>query len=118
MAVDNEAVAFSSLMAVVRMRGLMSVGVGIEIVGRREAPSIASVIEKAVIAQMIICVGDEDVEYHAPPQVFHVTLGRRPMLAHGVHNLKITMRFAVFRAQHAHGGKKRNTPLTIAIKAA
>jgi hypothetical protein len=39
-----------------------------QVVGGAQAPSVISVIEKAVIAQVIIGVGDEDIEDYPPPR--------------------------------------------------
>ena len=53
----SEAVLSSSLIAVLRMRGLMSVG-AIEVVGGRQAPARLAFVQKAVIAQVVVGVGD------------------------------------------------------------
>lgn len=45
--------------------------VGIEIVGEREAPAVGRQNE-AVVAEMIVAVGDEDIENDARPQLAQI----------------------------------------------
>src|ERR1700676_1175983 len=41
---------------------------GVEVVCRREPPTVGSRIQEAVIAKMVVGVGDEEVENHGAPK--------------------------------------------------
>src|SRR3972149_2490954 len=90
-------------MAVVRTRGLMSVGTG---------------VEKTVVAQMVVRVGNQNAEYDSPPQRAHVLFRRRAVLTERVHELEIAARLVVVGAEHARGGQKGQSHGTRPVEAA
>lgn len=75
---------------------------GIEVIGRRQAPAGRAVAEKAVIAQMVIGVRDQDREHHATPELAPILPRRRAMLPNGVRYLRIAPAFTILRAKEAH----------------
>ena len=90
----------------------------IEIVGRREAPAIGPGLEKAVIAEMVVRVGDENVEDDAAPELPHVCLCGGSLLAQRVHDFEIAPRPAIARIDHAESGKEWNPNRSCPLKAA
>jgi len=85
----------SSLIAVARMRGLMSSARDSDRRPARDA-SLLSRVEKTVVAQMVVGVRDQDIEHHPPPQCRHVGFRRGPVLAQRVDNFQIASTFVVF----------------------
>ncbi len=63
-------------------------------------------MQEAVIAQMIVDVGDEDGEGDAPPKFLGIRLRRRTMHAQRIDDLGIGMLagFRDFDAEHGRGG--------------
>src|SRR5712691_10809426 len=49
--------------------------VWVEIEGRREGPCTPARVEKPMVPQMIVCVGDEDGESHPPPEFVQIIGG-------------------------------------------
>ncbi len=88
----------------------------VEVVSGRQAPARLAFVQKAVIAQVVVGVGDQYVENQPPPQRFHVGLRRGAVLAQRVNNFQIASGFIVFRSEHAHRGEERDTPFAVAVE--
>lgn len=59
--------------------------------GRSELPKTVRRMEKAVIAEMVVNIGDEDRESHSPPKLLDVGTGRGTVHAQGVDDLRVTV---------------------------
>lgn len=46
-------------------------------------------MQKTVVLQMVIHIGDEQVEQHPPPKLAHIVNGRMAVRANGIGNLGI-----------------------------
>lgn len=68
----------------------------VQIVGRREPPARLPFVEKTVIAQMVVGIGDQDIEHHPLPECRHVGLGRGPVLAQRVDDFNDRFRAELF----------------------
>ena len=91
---------------------------GVHVVRRRQPPALLPRVEKTVIAQVIVRVGNQNIEHQPPPQRPHVAFRRGPVLAQRVDNFQIASGFAVLRSEHAHRGEEGNAPLALPVKAA
>jgi hypothetical protein len=61
----------------------------IQVVGRRQSPALIARIEIAMIAQMIICIRDQNGEDNPPPQFMQVFSGSRAVLLNRVGNFQV-----------------------------
>jgi len=82
-----------------------------------DASSRLAFLQKAMIPQVVVGVGDQCVENQPPPKGFHIALPRSAVLAQRVSNFQITSSFSVFRSKHAHRGDERHTPFAVAVEA-
>jgi hypothetical protein len=71
-----------------------------------------------VVPQVIVGVGNQNVEDHPPPELPEVFHRGGAVLADGVGNLQVAVRLAVARAQHAHGGEEGNPLSAVPIETA
>ena len=85
-------------------------GRGIQVVGRRKPPASVALVNKRVIAQVIISIRRHDIEHDAPPQLPHVVLWFSAIPAQGIRDFHIAVGFVVRSAQHTHSGEKRYSP--------
>jgi len=52
-------------------------------------PACIPFVEKTMIPQMVICIGDQYIEHHPPPEFLDVSIGSCSMLAQRISNLRI-----------------------------
>jgi hypothetical protein len=71
-----------------------------------------------MIAQVVVRIGDQNVEYDPPPQSFHVSFRFCTVLTQRVDDFKIASGFVVSCARHTHCGQKGNASLAIPVEAA
>lgn len=60
-----------------------------------------------MIPEVVIGVRDEDTEHDAPPELLHIPLRCRPVLAEDIDNLEVAAGLVVARLRHAHRRQKR-----------
>ena len=91
---------------------------GIEVIGRRKPPAVRTAIEKAVVAKMIVGIGDQNTEHHASPELMHVAFRAAPYCRSAVHEFQVTACLVVAGPEHAHGRQERYADALRAIEAA
>ena len=89
----------------------------IEVIGGRERPPGLAEPEKAVVAQMIVDIGDQHIEGDAPIERVGVRLSLRARLGQGIDDLGVAATLAVPGAHHRHCGQERDADRAIAIEA-
>ncbi len=75
---------------------------------RRQSPAHGAHVQEAVIAQMVIGVGDEHREHDAPPQFGQILRRSSSMRPQRIRNLRVAPPLPVHCAEHAHGGEVWN----------
>lgn len=88
----------------------------IEIIGRREPPSGLAEPKETVIAQVIVDIGNQHIEDHAPIEGVRVLLSLCAMFCEGVDHLGVAAALAVPGAHHGHGGEERDTDRAVAVE--
>src|SRR3546814_18201933 len=63
----------------------------IEVIGGRERPTCLATAEEAMVAQMIVDIGNEHVEGDAPIEGMSVRLPLRAMLREGIADLRVSL---------------------------
>src|SRR3546814_20028 len=74
----------------------------IEVIGGRERPTCLATPEEAMVAQMIVDIGNEHVEGDAPIEGVSVRLPLRAMLREGIDDLRVTASLSILGAHHRH----------------
>src|SRR3546814_18764453 len=73
----------------------------IEVIGGRERPTCLATPEEAMVAQMIVDIGNEHVEGDAPIEGVSVRLPLRAMLREGIDDLRVTASLSILGAHRS-----------------
>ena len=68
----------------------------IDVIGRRQSPA-ASIVEEAVVSQMIVGVRHQDVEHQPAPQLAEVLRHLRALLAQDIDDIQVAAYLVVVR---------------------
>ena len=113
----SDAVLSSSLIAVVRMRGLMPVGTDFRSYACDRRQALLRRIEKTMVAKVSSVLEITIVNTSRRQSASISAFGSGTMLPQRVDNFQITAALVVHCAGHAHGREERDAPFALPVKA-
>ena len=69
-------------------------------------------VQQAMVAKMVVDVGDQDREHKPPPELLDVYAGSGPVLPQGIDDLRVKVHLLVVRiGTDERGGRDEGNPL-------
>ena len=89
---------------------------GVQVVSRRKRPPRSIEPKKSMVAQVVVDIGNEDIERHASIQGMSVLFRLRAVAGQSIHHLRVAPDLTVLRSEQGHCGKEGNAAPLRAIK--
>src|SRR5581483_2485462 len=89
----------------------------IQIVDRREGPTLWTAPQETVIAQVIVHVRDQDIEHHSSIELTRILSRPSAIPRERIDQLGITTALAIFQAQHREPRQERHARICYSVEA-